>query len=65
MLPGFQAEQVELVGNSSLGGAYLTLLDSSALHEIRQLSCRMEIIELNLEPDFEMIYIDQLSLPAA
>ena len=63
MLPGFQLDQVELVGNTSLAGAYLTLVDSSALGELRQLSQRLEIIELNLEPDFEAIYIDQLWLP--
>lgn len=63
MLPGFQPAQVELVGNTSLAGAYLTLLDSGALGEIRQLSRRIEIVELNLEPHFESTYIDQLSLP--
>ena len=63
MLPGFQSAQVELVGNTSLAGAYLTLVDSSALHEIQQLSRRMRIVELNLEPDFEATYIDQLALP--
>lgn len=62
MLPGFRAEQIQLVGNTSLAGAYLTLLDSSALGEIRQLSRRMQIVELNLEPHFEETYIDQLSL---
>ena len=65
MLPGFAAEQIELIGNSSLAGAYLTLLDSSALREIRTLSKRMQIVELNLEPDFELTYIDQLMLPVS
>ena len=64
MLPGFQPEQIEMIGNSSLAGAYLTLLDSSALREIRKLSKRMQIVELNLEPDFEATYIDQLMLPS-
>ncbi len=62
MLPGFRAEQVQLVGNTALAGAYLTLLDSGALREIRRISSQMKIIELNLAPDFESIYIDQLSL---
>lgn len=63
MLPGFQPDQVELVGNTSLAGAYLALLDSHALHEMRQVAQRTEIIELNLEPDFEATYIEQLALP--
>jgi uncharacterized 2Fe-2S/4Fe-4S cluster protein (DUF4445 family) len=64
MLPGFAPKQIELIGNSSLAGAYLTLLDSSALCEIRRLSQRMQIVELNLEPEFEWTYIDQLVLPS-
>ncbi len=63
MLPGFREEQVEAVGNTALAGAYLTLVDSSALREIRRVSRQMKIVELNLAPEFEMIYIDQLTLP--
>jgi uncharacterized 2Fe-2S/4Fe-4S cluster protein (DUF4445 family) len=63
LLPGFCREQIELVGNSSLAGAYLALLDSGVLAEMKQIGRRMEIVELNLEPDFESTYIDQLSLP--
>jgi uncharacterized 2Fe-2S/4Fe-4S cluster protein (DUF4445 family) len=63
LLPGFAAEQVELIGNTSLAGAYLTLLDSGAMDEIQRLSRRIEIVELNLDPQFEMTYIDQLALP--
>ena len=58
----FVPSKCELVGNTALAGAYLTLLDSGALHEIRRISSQMKIIELNLAPDFESIYIDQLSL---
>ncbi len=63
MLPGFQPEQIQLMGNTSLAGAYLALLDSSILREMRHVTQRMEIVELNLEPDFEATYIEQLSLP--
>ena len=63
LLPGFHAAQVELVGNSSLAGAYASLLDSSFLDELRGLAPRIEIVELNLEPDFESTYIDELSVP--
>lgn len=63
LLPGFRAEQIRLVGNTSLAGAYLALLDSGVLAEMKRASQRLETIELNLEPDFESQYIDQLSLP--
>jgi uncharacterized 2Fe-2S/4Fe-4S cluster protein (DUF4445 family) len=64
LLPGFAEGQIELIGNTALAGAYLTLLDSSAMDEIQRLSKRIEIVELNLDPEFEMTYIDQLSLPS-
>jgi uncharacterized 2Fe-2S/4Fe-4S cluster protein (DUF4445 family) len=63
LLPGFHVKQVEVVGNTSLAGAYLGLLDSGALGEITRISKKIEIVELNLDPNFESRYIDQLSLP--
>jgi uncharacterized 2Fe-2S/4Fe-4S cluster protein (DUF4445 family) len=63
LLPGFTVDQVEVVGNSSLAGAFLALLDGGALDEVARAGRRMEIIELNLDPGFESRYIDQLSLP--
>jgi uncharacterized 2Fe-2S/4Fe-4S cluster protein (DUF4445 family) len=62
LLPGFRPSQVQLVGNSSLAGAYLALLDSGALDEIVHIAPAIESVELNLEPQFESTYIDQLSL---
>jgi uncharacterized 2Fe-2S/4Fe-4S cluster protein (DUF4445 family) len=62
-LPGFRPEQIRLVGNTSLAGAYLALLDSGVLAEMKRASKRLETIELNLEPDFESQYIDHLCLP--
>jgi uncharacterized 2Fe-2S/4Fe-4S cluster protein (DUF4445 family) len=63
LLPGFNARQVQVVGNSSLAGALLALLDSSVIPELHRIAKRMRIIELNLDPSFEDRYIDQLSLP--
>jgi uncharacterized 2Fe-2S/4Fe-4S cluster protein (DUF4445 family) len=62
LLPGFRPEQISLVGNTSLAGAYLALLDSSVLDEIKKISVRLETIELNLVPGFESCYIDQLAV---
>lgn len=63
LLPGFRPEQIHVVGNTSLGGAYLTLLDASALREISRAGNQMKVVELNLTKDFEACYIDQLCLP--
>jgi uncharacterized 2Fe-2S/4Fe-4S cluster protein (DUF4445 family) len=62
LLPEFAPEQIEVVGNTSLAGAYLALLDSSALDEMERVRQMMEVVELNLDPDFEDTYIDQLML---
>lgn len=62
LLPGFSAEQVSVVGNTSLGGAYLALNDRSLLEEMKRVCRRLESIELNLQPGFEDAYIDHLSL---
>ena len=63
LLPGFEPEQIEVVGNTSLAGAYLALLDCGALDEITRAGRKMDVIELNLDPGFEDRYIEQLSLP--
>jgi uncharacterized 2Fe-2S/4Fe-4S cluster protein (DUF4445 family) len=59
MLPGFSPQQIELVGNSSLAGAFLALMDSGVLAEMKHIAEHLETVELNLEPDFESVYIDQ------
>ena len=63
LLPGFVAEQIQVVGNTSLGGAFLALNDRSLLEEMTTACRTMEAIELNLQPGFEDAYIDQLVLP--
>jgi len=64
MLPGFVPEQVQVIGNSSLAGAYLALLDNGVLDELRRLARELNVVELNLDPGFETRYIDQLTLPS-
>lgn len=63
LLPGFRPEQVQVVGNTSLAGALLALLDRHALEEMEVLRRDIEVIELNEQPDFEDAYIDHLALP--
>jgi uncharacterized 2Fe-2S/4Fe-4S cluster protein (DUF4445 family) len=63
LLPGFAEEQVRVVGNTALAGALLTLVDRDVLEEMESLRSRVEVIELNLQENFEDCYIDHLSLP--
>ncbi len=61
LLPGFREDQISAVGNTSLGGAYLAMLDRSLAAEMADLDA--ETIELNLDPGFEDRFLDHLSLP--
>ena len=63
LLPGFVPDQVRVVGNSALAGAFLALVDRSALSEMETVGGRLEVLELNLQPGFEDSYIDHLRLP--
>ena len=63
LLPGFRVDQIEPVGNSALGGAYLSLVDRRAMEEVRRVAKKVEVVELNLDPAFEATFIEQLALP--
>lgn len=63
LLPGFRPEQIDVVGNTALGGAWLALIDRAWLPEMEAAVAAAEIVELNLEPDFEDTFIDHLALP--
>ncbi|HEX5789581.1 MAG TPA: ASKHA domain-containing protein [Luteolibacter sp.] len=63
LLPGIREDQVRVMGNTSLAGAMLSLLDRGLLGEMEELRQRTKVIELNLAEDFEDHYIDHLSLP--
>lgn len=63
LLPGFSAGQIQVVGNTSLGGAFLALNDRGLLDEMTAACRALEAVELNLQPGFEDAYIDNLALP--
>ena len=63
LLPGFRDDQIEAVGNTSLGGAYLAMLDQTLAAEMDALRSGVETVELNLDPGFEDRYLDHLALP--
>lgn len=63
LLPELQYEQFEIVGNGSLAGAYLMLVEEGLAAKYRQLIELPESIELNLTDSFESHYIDALGLP--
>ena len=63
LLPGFTPEQIKLIGNSSLAGAYLAAVDQSVLGALQSIAAEVTTVGLNLDPGFESCYIEQLLLP--
>lgn len=63
LLPGFRPEQIQMVGNTSLGGAFLALHDSGLFDAMTRACAMVETVELNLQPGFEDAYIEHLALP--
>lgn len=63
LLPGFRREQVRVVGNTSLAGALLALVDRTTLDEMENLREQVEVVELNLADGFEDRYVEHLMLP--
>lgn len=63
LLPGFREEQVHVVGNTSLAGALLALVDRTTLTEMEELREQVQVVELNLADGFEDRYIEHLMLP--
>lgn len=63
LLPGFREEQVRVVGNTSLAGALLALVDRTTLEEMEEIREQMRVIELNLTDGFEDRYVEHLLLP--
>jgi len=63
LLPGFRGEQVRVVGNTSLAGALLALVDRTTLAEMENLRAQVEVVELNLADGFEDRYVEHLMLP--
>jgi len=64
LLAGFRRDQIEVVGNSSLGGAFVCLLDRERASQLELATRAARIVELNEDPDFEDTYIDGLNLEA-
>jgi uncharacterized 2Fe-2S/4Fe-4S cluster protein (DUF4445 family) len=63
LLPGFREEQVRVVGNTSLAGALLALVDRTTLEEMENLRAQIAVTELNLADNFEDCYVEHLMLP--
>jgi len=62
LLPDLPEEKIEVIGNGSLAGAYLTLVDDRACVAYREIIEKPSTVLLNLQPSFQDFYIDGLLL---
>lgn len=63
MLPELPPGIIEGIGNGSLAGAYLSLLDPAAREAFFRIIEIPENVPLNMVPEFEMNFVDALMLP--
>ncbi len=63
LLPEVPLERFRFIGNGSLAGAYLRLIDTTFADAMARVAARPEVIELNLDEDFEDAYMMAMFLP--
>ena len=63
LLPEIPFERYDVVGNGSLAGACMALLCQSATKNLRLLSHKPRVVELNLTDEFESNFVEAMMLP--
>ena len=63
MLPDIDRDKYVFIGNGSLGGAYLALVDQNVRQQLDKLAAAPTVIELNLDPGFMDAYMMAMFLP--
>lgn len=63
LLPEIPLDRIEVIGNGSLAGAFLALLEPDALKSFREIIERPQVVELNTTEYFNNNYVDALFLP--
>lgn len=63
VLPAIPTERVDWIGNGSLAGAMLTLIDAHAMDHYHRIAGSPRVVQLNRVASFENDFIDALALP--
>ncbi len=63
LLPPDYEGIISFVGNSSLTGASLALINEQMMKEIEQIPAAVEVLELSSHPEFSRLFIASLSFP--
>ena len=63
LLPDIDRDRYVFIGNGSLGGAFLALVDQAVRQRLPKLAAAPAVIELNLDPGFMDAYTMAMLLP--
>lgn len=63
LLPDIELDQIKYLGNTSLKGAYLALLETRKLNLLNDIASRMTYVELSADNDFYEEFTSALFLP--
>jgi uncharacterized 2Fe-2S/4Fe-4S cluster protein (DUF4445 family) len=63
MLPELPSDIYQSIGNGSLAGAFLSLVDPDASKAYLNIIDKPKVTALNLIPEFEMSFVDALMIP--
>ena len=63
LLPDLPPARFRVVGNASLAGAWLALVERDAFGRMTEVAAHPRIVELNTDPAFEEEYVNALMLP--
>ena len=63
LLPPIPEDRIEVIGNGSLAGAFLALVEPDAIDVMTEISSKVDFIELNMQEDFQSCFVDALFLP--
>ena len=63
LIPPVPEDRIEVIGNGSLAGAFLTLVEPTASREMAAIASRIEVVELNMRPEFQSCFVESLFFP--
>ena len=63
LLPDMPWERIKFLGNTSVKGAYLVLLDKNARQRVKEIASRMTYLELSADNSFYEAFMSALFLP--
>ena len=62
LLPSIPEDRIEVIGNGSLAGAFLALVEPNAIDVMTAISSKIDVIELNMYEDFQKCFVNALFL---